>query len=92
MQSSTKLVFHTMLNNSLRCCEVTNVYVLNYLTTCMSHSLFRPVLYSSSLSRDSTDSSQTLSKKEREYYTERQELAVQFIYCMTLTEILQQVS
>lgn len=41
--------------------------------------------------RDTSDSPQTLSKKELEYYTERQQLAVEFIFCLTLTEILQQV-
>ena len=42
--------------------------------------------------RDTSDSPQTLSKKELEYYTERQQLAVEFIFCLTLTEILQQVN
>lgn len=41
--------------------------------------------------RDTSDSPQQLSKREQEYYMERQELAVQFIFCLTLTEILQQV-
>ena len=41
--------------------------------------------------RDTSDSPQTLSKKELEYYIERQQLAVEFIFCLTLTEILQQV-
>ena len=49
------------------------------------------LLYLSSY-RDTSDSPQTLSKKELEYYTERQQLAVEFIFCLTLTEILQQVN
>lgn len=32
-----------------------------------------------------------LSKKEQEYFSERLELAVEFLYCMTLVEILQKV-
>ena len=41
--------------------------------------------------RESSESPQLLSKREQDYYKERQDLAVEFIFCLVLTEILQQV-
>lgn len=38
-----------------------------------------------------SEPSDILSKKEQEYFNERLELAVEFLYCMTLVEILQKV-
>jgi hypothetical protein len=43
------------------------------------------------VANDANDSPQNMSKKELEYYIERQQLAVDFLFCMTLIEVLQQL-
>ena len=48
-------------------------------------------LVSISLFSDLADSPQQLSKREQEHFIERQQLAIEFIFCLVITEILQEV-
>ena len=54
--------------------------------TAVIHSL----LYSPS--RDATDSPFPVSKRDKDYLTERQELAIDFIFCLVLIEVLTKLS
>ena len=65
-----------------------DVHVCTYTSTCSIILIFCCVYF---FSRDPSEGPPPLTKKEQEYYTERLELAVEFIYCMTLVEILQKV-
>ena len=55
---------------------------------CLSLSLFLPFHWSS----DVTDSPYPASKREKEYLTERQELAIEFLFCLVLIEVLTKLS
>ena len=42
--------------------------------------------------RDATDSPFPVSKRDKDYLTERQELAIDFIFCLVLIEVLTKLS
>ena len=58
----------------------------------LSLSLSPPSLLPPNWCSDVTDSPYPTSKRDKEYLTERQELAIEFLFCLVLIEVLTKIS